>query len=154
VVSTGLKMFKIKDHYILQGSKIEVTWDLDSKSKLLYLWYPNSWLPWKNYTPITTSGKMLLFVSGKQINIKIKQFHFFGFKTLHSIKRKVNSIEIKNIENNVQLLKNATINNLRKSNFKIVRLFINKKISGIQTKTPTINPKVKSPSINNILPIN
>ena len=147
-------MFKIKDHYILKGSKIEVNWDIDSNLKRLYLWYPISWLPWKNYTPIKSKGKMSLFVPEKQINIKIKKLHFFGLKTLCSIDRKAHSVEVKNIENKVQLIKNATLVNYSRLNPKIARLFINKKTSSIQTKTPNVNPKVKSPFIKNILPIN
>ena len=146
-------MFKIKDHYILQGSHIEVNWDIDPNLKRLYLWYPISWLPWKNYTPIKSKGKMSLFVPEKQINIKIKRFHFFGFKTLYSIDRKAHSVEINNIENNIQLIRNATLINHNRLNPKITLLNTNKKTSSIQTKTHNVNTKVKLPLIKNILPI-
>ena len=126
-------MFKVKDHYILHGSNVEVNWDLDSSLKLLFLWYPISWLPWKNYTRISSMGKKLLFVSDKKFEVKIKQLHFLGFKTIYIIKRNVHSVEVKNIESKLSLIENATLINHRKHHAEIASLFFNIKNKNIHT---------------------
>jgi hypothetical protein len=146
-------MFKVKKQYVLHGSNIEISWELDSTLKNLFLYYPVSWLPWKNYTPISTSGNMALLVSDKKFEVKIKQLHFWGFKTLNYIKRNVHSIEVKNIESNLSLIENATFINHRKYHAEIASLFFNIKNKTIDTKYRTINATIKSPSIKNILPI-
>jgi hypothetical protein len=146
-------MFKVKKQYILHGSTIEISWELDSTLKNLFLYYRVSWLPWKNYTPISTSGNMALLVSDKKFEVKIEQLHFWGFKTLNYIKRNVHSIEVKNIESNLSLIENATIINHRKYHAEIASLFFNIKNKTIHAKYSTINPTIKSPSIKNILPI-
>ena len=64
-------MFKIEDQYIILGSKIEVSWNLDSNLRFLFLWYPISWLPWKNYTSIDAAGNAVLNANRKQIEVKI-----------------------------------------------------------------------------------
>jgi hypothetical protein len=51
-------MFKIKDQYILLGSKIDVVFELDPKLKYLFIWYPIS-STIKLLSTRNTSGIML-----------------------------------------------------------------------------------------------
>jgi len=146
-------MFKIKDHYILIGSTVDVSWELDKNLRFVFLWYPVSWLPWKNYKLIDSSGETSLHVNKKQIEVKIKQLHFWGFKTLGVIRRKVHSVEVKNIESKLSLIENATLINHRRQNIETANLFFNMKGRSIHAKHQTINPKTNTPSIKNILPI-
>ncbi len=146
-------MFKIKDHYILLGSTVDVSWELDPNLRFVFLWYPVSWLPWKNYMLIDSSGETSLHVNKKQIEVKIKQLHFWGFKTLRAIKRNVHSVEVKNIESKLSLIENATPINHREQNIEIASLFLSMKGRSMHAKHQTINPKTNTPSIKNILPI-
>jgi len=146
-------MLKIKDQYVLNGSTIEVSWNLDTNSRFLFLWHPISWLPWKNYKSIDSFGETSLHVNKKHIEIKIKQLHFWGFKSLYSIKRNVHSVDVKNIQSKLSLIENATIINNRENHTEIASLFFNMKGQNLNTKYQTINPKTKTPSIKNILPI-
>jgi hypothetical protein len=146
-------MFKIKDHYILLGSTVDVSWELNPDLRFLFLWYPISWLPWKNYKSIDSLGETSLHVNKKQIEVKIKQLHFWGFKTLYSINRNAHAVEVKNIENKLSLIENATLINHRKHQAEIASSFFNIKGRSMHAKHQTINPKTKTPSIKNILPI-
>lgn len=146
-------MLKIKDHYVLYGSTIDVNWNLDPNLRFLFLWYPVSWLPWKNYNSIDSFGETTLHVNKKQVEVKIKKLYFWGFKTLFSIKRNVHSVDVKNIESKLSLIENATIINNRENHTEIVSLFFNTKGQNIHTKYKPIHPKTKTPSIKNILPI-
>jgi hypothetical protein len=146
-------MFKIKDQYILLGSTVDVSWELDPDLRFLFIWYPISWLPWKNYKSIDSLGETSLHVNKKQIEVKIKQLHFWGFKTLYSIYRNVNTIELKNIESKLSLIENATLINHRKHHAEIASLFFNMNGRSMRAKHLTVNPKTKTPSIKNILPI-
>ena len=146
-------MLKIKDHYVLYGSTIDVNWNLDPNLRFLFLWYPVSWLPWKNYNSIDSFGETTLHVNKKQVEVKIKKLHFWGFKTLYTIKRNVHSVDVKNIESKLSLIENSTIINHRKHNSEIASLFFNTKGQHLHTKYQTIQPKTKTPSIKNILPI-
>ena len=146
-------MFKVKEKYIFNTSTVDVEWNLDSTLKHLFLWYPVSWLPWKNYTPIFFNGKMSLLVSENKFHVEIKQLHFWGFKTLYTIKRNVHSVDVKNIESKLSLIENATIINHRENHVEVASLFFNTKGQNIHTKYKPIHPKTKTPSIKNILPI-
>ncbi len=146
-------MFKIKDHYILLGSTVDLSWELDPNLRFLFLWYPISWLPWKNYRLIDSSGETSLHVSKKQIEVKIKQLHFWGFNTLRAIKRNIHSVEVKNNESKLSLIENATLINHRKHHAEIASLFFNMNGRSMQAKHLTVNTKTKTPSIKNILPI-
>ena len=146
-------MLKIKDQYVLYASTIEVSWSLDTNLKFLFLWYPISWRPWKNYKSIDSFGETTLHVNKKQIEVKIKQLHFWGFKSLYSIKRNVHSVDVKNIQSKLSLIENATIINNRENHTEIASLFFNTKGQNLNTKFQSINPKTKTPSIKNILPI-
>jgi hypothetical protein len=146
-------MFKIKDQYILLGSTVDVSWELDLDLRFLFLWYPISWLPWKNYKSIDSFGETSLHINKKQIEVKIKQLHFWGFKTLCSIKRNVHIVEVENIESKLSLIENATLINHRENHAEIASLFFNMKNRNVQTKNQIINPKTNTPNIKNILPI-
>jgi len=146
-------MFKIKDHYILLGSTVDVSWVLNPDLRFLFLWYPISWLPWKNYKSIDFLGETSLHVNKKQIEVKIKQLHFWGFKTLCSINRNAHAVEVKNIESKLSLIENATLINHRKYHAEIAGLFFNMNGRSMQAKHLTVNTKTKTPSIKNILPI-
>lgn len=86
-------MLKIKDQYVLNGSRIEVSWNLDTNLRFLFLWHPISWLPWKNYKSIDSFGETSLHVDKKYIEIKIKQLHFGDLN--HYILLKETSIQLK-----------------------------------------------------------
>lgn len=146
-------MFKIKDHYILLGCTVDLCWELDPDLRFLFLWYPISWLPWKNYKSIDPSGETSLHVNRKLFEVKIKQLHFWGFKTIEVIERNVHSVEVKNIESKLSLIENATLINHRKHHAEIASLFFNIKGRSIHAKHLTVHPKTKTPSIKNILPI-
>lgn len=146
-------MFKIKDQYILLGSSVDVSWGLNPNLRFLFLWYPISWLPWKNYKSIDSLGETSLYVNKNQIEVKIKQLHFWGFKTLCSINRKAHAVEVKNIESKLSLIENASIINHRKHQSEIVSLFFNMSSRSMQAKHFTVNTKTKTASIKNVLPI-
>ena len=146
-------MFKIKDHYILLGSTVDVSWELNPDLRFLFLWYPISWLPWKNYKSIDSLGETSLHVNKKQFEVKIKQLHFWGFKTLCSINRNAHAVDVRNIESKLTLIENATLINHRKHQAEIASSFFNIKGRSMHAKHQTINPKTKTPSIKNILPI-
>jgi hypothetical protein len=146
-------VFKVKEKYIFNTSTVDVEWNLDSTLKHLFLWYPVSWLPWKNYTPIFFNGKMSLLVSENKFHVEIKQLHFWGFKSLYHIIKPVHSVKVKNIDSKLQLIKNPKIKNRHNRHAEIASLFFSKNLKKINTKITSINPKIKTPSIKNILPI-
>lgn len=146
-------MFKIEDQYIILGSKIEVSWNLDSNLRFLFLWYPISWLPWKNYTSIDAAGNAVLNANRKQIEVKIKQIHIWGFKTLGTINRKAYSLAFKDHQSKVSLIESPTLKSYRNHRAEIARLFFNLNSQKINTKSQAIKIKNKKPHIKNILPI-
>ena len=146
-------MFKVKKQYILHGSNIEISWDVNSTLKNLFLYYPVSWLPWKNYTPISCNGKMSLLVSENKFHVEIKQLHFWGFKSLYHIIKPVHSVKVKNIDSKLQLIKNPKIKNRHNLHAEIASLLFSKNLKRINTKITSINAKIKTPSVTNILPI-
>ena len=146
-------MLKIKNHYILLGSTIDVSWDLEPNLRFLFLWYPVSWLPWKNYKSIDTFGETSLHVTKKRVDVKIKQLHFLGFKTLLSIKRSVHTVDIKNIGSKLALIENATLINNSKNHVEIASLFFYMKSRSMNSKHQNLNTTINTPSIKNILPI-
>ena len=80
--------------------------------------------------------------------------HFSSLMTrLYYIKRNVHSVDVKNIESKLSLIENATIINNRENHTEIASLFFNTKGQHLHTKHQTIQPKTKTPSIKNILPI-
>ena len=89
----------------------------------------------------------------KQFEVKIKQLHFWGFKTICSINRNAHAVDVRNIESKLSLIENATIINHRKYHAEIASLFFNMNGRSIHAKHLTLNPKNKTPSIKNILPI-
>ena len=114
-------------------------------------------------TIVTSDGKeieswdMPVFENKEQIEVKIKQLHFWGFKTLCSIKRNAHAVDVKNIESKLSLIENATLINHRKYHAEIASLFFNIKgrsmHANMHAKHLTVHTKTKTPSIKNILPI-
>ena len=147
-------MLILKDLYILQGSFVDVSWALNQETKHLYIWYPVSWLPWRNYTPVSSNGIMQVQVLEDVFKIKLKKLTFLGFKTLYTIKRDVHRIKINDIESSISLVKSAKIYNHRKWNVDVSRIHLFKKPQSIHLSTLNVLPKIKSVSLKNISSLN
>jgi len=91
-------MLSINNQYIIYGCPVKINWILNSKKGIFFLWVPESNFFWKNLRLVSAEGSVDLIANKKNIQAKIIQLTFSGFKSIESISVPVHYLRIENID--------------------------------------------------------
>lgn len=135
-------MLKINQTTLIAGDEIIISWEIPKKHKNLYIYLPENFWFWKNYTKIPATGHLKLRLTSPKFYVKLCKYSNFSFKTLDEIKSNVIKLKINRITDDIILDK---INSLRLKNKK---LEINN--LKIQTQLKKVDLKVLKYSSKNL----
>ena len=91
-------MLSINNQYIIYGCPVKINWILNSKKGVFFLWLPESNFFWKNLRLVSSECSVELIANKKNIQAKIIQLTFSGFKSIESISVPVHYLRIENID--------------------------------------------------------